>query len=91
MQAMDIGLVGLGVMGENLALNLERNGFSVSGFDLNAERRKSFSQRTQGLRAQAVSSLPELVASLTVPRRIWMMVPAGAAVDQVLTQLRPLL
>lgn len=91
MKAMDIGLVGLGVMGENLALNLERNGFSVSGFDLNAERRKSFSQRTQGLRAQAVSSLPELVASLAVPRRIWMMVPAGAAVDEVLTQLRTLL
>ena len=89
MQAMDIGLVGLGVMGENLAMNLERNGFSVSGFDLNAERRKSFSQRTQGLRAQAASSLPELVASLAVPRRIWMMVPAGAAVDEVLTQLRP--
>ena len=91
MQAMDIGLVGLGVMGENLALNLERNGFSVSGFDLNAARRENFAVRTQGLRAQAASSLPELVASLTVPRRIWMMVPAGAAVDQVLTQLRPLL
>ena len=91
MQAMDIGLVGLGVMGENLALNLERNGFSVSGFDLDAARRENFAVRTQGLRAQAASSLPELVASLTVPRRIWMMVPAGAAVDQVLAQLRPLL
>ena len=91
MQAMDIGLVGLGVMGENLALNLERNGFSVSGFDLDAARRENFAVRTQGLRAQAASSLPELVASLQVPRRIWMMVPAGAAVDQVLAQLRPLL
>jgi 6-phosphogluconate dehydrogenase len=91
MQTMDIGLVGLGVMGENLAMNLERNGFSVSGFDLNAERRNSFSRRTQGLRAQAASSLPELVASLAMPRRIWMMVPAGAAVDEVLAQLRPLL
>jgi 6-phosphogluconate dehydrogenase len=90
MQAMDIGLVGLGVMGENLALNLERNGFSVSGFDLDAARRENFAVRTQGLRAQAASSLPELVASLQVPRRIWMMVPAGAAVDQVLAQLRPL-
>ena len=91
MQAMDIGLVGLGVMGENLALNLERNGFSVSGFDLDAARRENFAVRTQGLRAQAASSLPGLVASLQVPRRIWMMVPAGAAVDQVLAQLRPLL
>ncbi len=91
MQAMDIGLVGLGVMGENLALNLERNGFSVSGFDLDTTRRDNFSLRTQGLRAQVTSSLPELVASLSVPRRIWMMVPAGAAVDEVLAQLRPLL
>ncbi len=46
MQASDIGLVGLGVMGENLALNLERNGFAVSGFDLDAARRQSFAQRT---------------------------------------------
>ena len=91
MQTMDIGLVGLGVMGENLALNLERNGFSVSGFDLDAVRRENFTVRTQGLRAQAASSLPELVASLQVPRRIWMMVPAGAAVDQVLAQLTPLM
>ncbi|WP_298601952.1 NADP-dependent phosphogluconate dehydrogenase [uncultured Limnohabitans sp.] len=91
MQKMDIGLVGLGVMGENLALNLERNGFSVSGFDLDSGRRDSFGQRTQGLNAQAVQSLAELVNSLQQPRRIWLMVPAGAAVDAVLTELRPLL
>ena len=84
MQAMDIGLVGLGVMGENLALNLERNGFSVSGFDLDAHKRDNFAQRTQGLKAQASASLAELVGSLSVPRRVWLMVPAGAAVDQVL-------
>ena len=91
MQAMDIGLVGLGVMGENLALNLERNGFSVSGFDLDAHKRDNFAQRTQGLKAQASASLAELVGSLSVPRRVWLMVPAGAAVDQVLAQLTPLM
>ena len=68
MQASDIGLVGLGVMGENLALNLERNGFAVSGFDLDAARRQSFSQRTQGLKAHTAESLAQLVASLQVPR-----------------------
>jgi 6-phosphogluconate dehydrogenase len=73
MQKMDIGLVGLGVMGENLALNLERNGFSVSGFDLDSGRRDSFGQRTQGLNAHAVQSLAELVNSLQQPRRIWLM------------------
>ncbi len=91
MQAMDIGLVGLGVMGENLALNLERNGFSVSGFDLDAHKRDNFAQRTHGLKAQASASLAELVGSLSKPRRVWMMVPAGAAVDQVLAQITPLM
>ena len=88
---MDIGLVGLGVMGENLALNLERNGFSVSGFDLDAHKSQNFAQRTEGLKAYAASSLPDLVDSLSVPRRIWLMVPAGSAVDLVLAQLTPLL
>jgi 6-phosphogluconate dehydrogenase len=91
MQQMDIGLVGLGVMGENLALNLERNGYSVSGFDLDAAKRASFGQRTQGLNAQAAASLDDLVSSLQQPRCIWLMVPAGAAVDAVLDALRPLL
>lgn len=88
---MDIGLVGLGVMGENLALNLERNGFSVCGFDLDAGKRQSFSERTQGLRAQAAHSLAALVDTLHSPRCIWLMVPAGAAVDAVLADLQPLL
>ena len=91
MQELDMGLVGLGVMGENLALNLERNGFAVAGFDLDAAKRHSFAKRTQGLRAQAAESLAALVASLSVPRRVWLMVPAGAPVDAVLAELRPLL
>ena len=91
MSVWDIGLVGLGVMGENLALNLERNGFAVAGFDLDAGKRHSFAQRTQGLRAQAAESLAAMVAQLAVPRRVWLMVPAGAPVDAVLAELRPLL
>lgn len=91
MQQTDIGLVGLGVMGENLALNLERNGFAVSGFDLDAGKRERFSLRTDGLRAWAVTSLAEMTASLARPRRILMMVPAGRAVDAVLADLCPLL
>ncbi len=90
-QSMDIGLIGLGVMGENLALNLARNGFAVSGFDLDEGKQRSFAQRTQGLQTHAAASLQELVSSLKLPRRIWLMVPAGAAVDALLTALRPLL
>ena len=91
MQKMDIGLIGLGVMGENLALNLARHGFSVSGFDLDAAKRESFGQRTQDLNAQAAASLDALVASLQTPRCVWLMVPAGAAVDDVLRELQTLL
>ena len=86
-----LGLVGLGVMGENLALNFERHGFAVAGFDLDADKRARFDQRTLGLQARSAASLAELVASLSAPRRILLMVPAGAAVDAVLAELRPLL
>ncbi len=88
---MSLGLVGLGVMGENLALNFERNGFSVCGFDLDASQRERFARRTEGLQARCADSLPSLVSSLQVPRRILLMVPAGSAVDAVLQELRPLL
>jgi 6-phosphogluconate dehydrogenase len=91
MQQSDIGIVGLGVMGENLALNLERNGFAVSGFDLDPGKREGFRLRTQGKRVQAARSLAELVASLQSPRRVLLMVPAGVSVDSVLADLRPLL
>jgi len=91
MKSTHIGLIGLGVMGENLALNLERNGFSVTGFDLDATKCASFAKRTEGLQACAANSLAELVANLQLPRRVWMMVPAGAPVDAVLKELRNLL
>ena len=91
MQQSDIGIVGLGVMGENLALNFERNGFAVSGFDLDPGKRESFTLRTRGKRAQAAGSLAGLVAGLQAPRRILLMVPAGSSVDAVLADLRPLL
>jgi 6-phosphogluconate dehydrogenase len=91
MKSTHIGLIGLGVMGENLALNLERNGFSVTGFDLDANKRASFAKRTEGLKACAADSLAELTANLQLPRRVWLMVPAGAPVDAVLNELRTLL
>ena len=89
--AASLGLIGLGVMGENLALNFENHGFSVCGFDLDEAKRQQFAQRTQGMQAHTAGSLAELVARLTSPRRILLMVPAGQAVDAVLTDLRPLL
>ncbi len=87
----DIGLIGLGVMGENLALNFERRGYAVCGFDTLAARRHSFSQRADGLRAVSCESLAALVARLRRPRRVLIMVPAGPAVDAVIQSLEPLL
>jgi 6-phosphogluconate dehydrogenase len=84
----DLGIIGLGVMGENLALNFDRNGFAVSGYDLEDHKRESFARRTQ---AVAPRSLQELVAGLKTPRVLLLMVPAGEAVDAVLADLRPLL
>ncbi|MDE2607651.1 MAG: NADP-dependent phosphogluconate dehydrogenase [Burkholderiales bacterium] len=90
-QAGDIGVVGLGVMGWNLARNLARHGFQVRGHDLDAGRRERFAQGEEGARMAAAASLQDMVQGLARPRRILLMVPAGAAVDTVLAQLRPLL
>ncbi|NBQ86032.1 MAG: NADP-dependent phosphogluconate dehydrogenase [Betaproteobacteria bacterium] len=87
MQHCDLGLIGLGVMGENLALNFARNGFSVCGFDLDGVKRAQFAERTRGQRAMVAPDLPALLAQLARPRRILMMVPAGAAVDAVIEGL----
>ena len=87
----DIGIVGLGVMGENLALNFARNGFTARGFDVDEGKCRSFALRTQGQGGHAMRSLQELVASLGRPRRLLLMVPAGAPVDVVLADLRHML
>jgi 6-phosphogluconate dehydrogenase len=89
MAEASFGIVGLGVMGENLALNIESHGFRVVGFDLDGKKVDSFAARTQGKRAVAVRSAGELTSQLEAPRRILMMVPAGKAVDAVIADLRP--
>jgi len=83
-----IGIIGLGVMGENLALNLESRGHAVAGFDLDAAKRASFAHRTEGKRAVTADSTEAFVAALESPRRILMMVPAGKAVDAVIDSLK---
>lgn len=84
---MELGMVGLGRMGANMAARLLQAGHRVTGFDADEEARAQASAR--GL--QAAASLPALVATLAVPRAIWLMVPAGAVVDAVLDELLPLL
>jgi 6-phosphogluconate dehydrogenase len=89
MAKQHFGIVGLGVMGENLALNIVSKGFSVVGFDLDGKKVEHFASRTEGKDAISVSTATEFLANLEVPRRILMMVPAGKAVDAVIADLKP--
>jgi 6-phosphogluconate dehydrogenase len=85
----DIGIAGLGVMGENLALNMESRGFSVAGFDLDPGKATAAAKKWAGKPKMATfPSLAEMVESLTEPRRILMMVPAGKPVDAVIQDLK---
>jgi len=85
-----IGIVGLGVMGHNLALNMERNGFPVAGYDLDAAKTKAFLEGPgAGKNIIGVDSPAALMATLEKPRRILMMVPAGAPVDNAIAHLKP--
>jgi 6-phosphogluconate dehydrogenase len=85
-----LGVVGLGVMGGNLALNAERNGFPVAGYDLDAAKTRAFvSGPAAGKRVSGVESPAALMAALEKPRRVLMMVPAGAAVDSAIAHLAP--
>jgi len=83
------GIVGLGVMGENLALNIERHGFSVVGYDAAADKVQNFKKRIEGKRAIAAGSIADFLKALESPRRILMMVPAGKVVDSVINDLKP--
>ena len=91
MSKSQFGVVGLGVMGQNLALNVERNGFSVAGFDLDAEKSRKLTDKASGKNVQVTGSLAEFAEALESPRRILIMVPAGSAVDAVICDLQPYL
>ena len=87
-----IGIIGLAVMGENLALNIESKGYTVAVFDIRPERPDEFTgSKGAGKRFISVHSLPELAASLERPRKILMMIKAGEPVDQVIQSLLPIL
>jgi 6-phosphogluconate dehydrogenase len=92
MTLQSFGVIGLAVMGENLALNVESKGFSVSVFNRSREKTDTFmATRAQGKNIKAAFTLEEFVASLEQPRRILVMVKAGDPVDAVIQQLKPLL
>ena len=86
----DIGLIGLAVMGENLALNMDRNGFSVAVFNRTLDRVDRFTQgRAHGTGIRGCRNIRELVVSLKTPRRVMLMVKAGKPVDDFIHLLIP--
>lgn len=83
----DIGVVGLGVMGANLARNLSGHGYRVAGYDRKLESAQQLAADCPGAGLQPVATYRELVASLTLPRRVLIMVPAGLPVGAVIEAL----
>jgi len=92
MTQQSFGLIGLAVMGENLALNVERNGFPVSVYNRTAAVTQKFMEtRAKGKNFHAAYTIEDFVKSLDRPRKILIMVKAGAPVDAVIAQLKPYL
>ena len=91
-QQFDFAMIGLGVMGRNLLYNMADHGFAVVCFNKSAEKLKALEDgATPGTKVKGVTSLQEMVNTLAIPRKIILLVPAGAPVDEVLGLLRPLL
>ncbi|GBC69532.1 6-phosphogluconate dehydrogenase, NADP(+)-dependent, decarboxylating [archaeon HR01] len=85
-----IGLIGLGVMGENLAVNIASKGYGIVVYNRTASKTREFLERAGGVKEIAGAyTLNELTSSLERPRKIILMVKAGQAVDDIITELEP--
>ncbi len=85
----DFGMVGLGVMGRNFALNVADNGFSVIGLDTDSAKAAALESEAEGKTVRGTTDTAAFVAGLTQPRRIMLLVPAGKIVDAVIESLLP--
>ncbi len=89
MSKQQIGVIGLAVMGKNLALNIESRGFSVSVYNRSGGLTEKLLAEAEGRKLFGYYSIEEFVNSLEIPRRIIIMVKAGKPVDDVIDQLKP--
>ncbi len=92
MNKAEIGLIGLAVMGENLVMNMESKGFTIAVYNRSTEKVDKFiNGRAKGKKIIGCRSVEELVQALEKPRKVMMMIRAGQAVDDMISQLLPLL
>lgn len=89
MAKQQIGVIGLAVMGKNLAMNIESRGYSISVFNRSSEKVDEFLQETEGRNVVGTYSIEEFVQSLETPRKMLLMVKAGAATDATIESLKP--
>ena len=84
MSKANVGLIGLAVMGQNLVLNMERNGYTVAVYNRTTSKMEDFVAENPGKKLVPCVTLEEFVESLERPRQIMIMVQAGRGVDAVL-------
>jgi 6-phosphogluconate dehydrogenase len=90
LELVNIALIGVGVMGGNIALNMESKNYSVVVFDKASSKiEKYLNEKATGKKISSAKSLEDLVNKLELPRKIFMMVPAGKAVDELIDELIP--
>lgn len=87
----ELGMIGLGVMGRNLLLNMADHGYSVAGFDMDQAKTRSLKDEAESRSIFGAMNLRELVSRLRAPRVVMLLVPAGPPVDSVVGELSPLL
>ncbi|HSU69142.1 MAG TPA: NAD(P)-binding domain-containing protein, partial [Tepidisphaeraceae bacterium] len=92
MAGQAFGVIGLEVMGRNIALNVERNGFPIAVYNRTFSKTQAFLDGVaKGKQAKGAEKIEDFVQLLERPRKILIMVKAGAPVDAVIAELRPLL
>ncbi|GLU52514.1 NADP-dependent phosphogluconate dehydrogenase [Dyadobacter frigoris] len=90
-QKYNFGMIGLGTMGRNLLLNIGDHGFAGAGYDKDATKGTLLEEEGKDIKVKGFSDVKEFIASLTTPRAVMMLVPAGKIVDSVIEELLPLL
>jgi len=88
-QRHEIGMIGLGVMGRNMLLNMADHGFPVVGYDKDPAKVEALRQESSGAAIRAVADIEDFIGLLRSPRAVMMLVPAGPPVDSVIADLLP--